>query len=106
MRLWRTVSVRPQALPGSLAMAATDLYRVVSIARMKSSVNGNPRYRIGLESPEHPGVILSLPTRPDAGFAYAIGTHMVGRYYAVDIAPYRGRDNIHNMSARGNAAGL
>jgi len=67
-------------------MPKTTVHTIAHLRRLKSSVNGNPRYMIEFEDG------LSAVTMSDAGFCYAIGNEdmRVGSRVSVELT-YAGR---------------
>lgn len=70
----------------------TEVRTIAHLRRLKSSVNGNPRYMIEFEDG------LAAVTMSDAGFCYAIGNEgmRVGSRVSVELT-YAGR--IRHMEA-------
>jgi hypothetical protein len=67
---------------------------IASIDRMKSSTNGNPRYMIGFTNG------LKVPTKTDAGCAYAIDSSWVGQHVDVFTEDFRGKDQISGITTK------
>jgi hypothetical protein len=57
--------------------------------RLPNSLAGNPRYQVALDTGT--GVILSVPTVPNTGDAYAISASWIGKRVRVSLRTYRGR---------------
>lgn len=82
------------------AFPIPDVRIVEEVGRLASSVNGNPRFSFGFADGS------TLPTKPDAGWAYGIvdgasGTYPAGTIVAVTVD---GRNRITGAEIVGKAA--
>lgn len=59
--------------------------------RMKSSINGNPRYS-GIIQDEN-GDLIEFCTKPDCSIGYKI-TNYLDKQVRIEIGPYRGKDSL------------
>ena len=67
------------------------IYKVLTVKRLKSSVNGNPRLSFTLLNTETNQVLEEIPTKPDDGFVYGILNLQEGDLIKAELKYYYGK---------------